>query len=117
VAFTTILAVVAGVVLAGSGAAAHDVYGTVMRRDTAGALTGIGCGLVAAIGLIILSPQVWLGPANAAPFPLGNPAIVSVPIGFLGCLLGTLLGGRAADAQASFDEVRVRSATGLGSEV
>jgi cation/acetate symporter len=181
VAFTTILAVVAGVVLAASGAAAHDVYGSVWRKgkatereeinagrvavfvvgaigavlallagktfnvqlltgltfsvaasanfpplllaltwrrfNTLGAVVGIGSGLVSAIVLIILSPQVWSGPASAAPFPLGNPAIVSVPIGFLGCLIGTLLGGREPAALESFDEVLVRSETGLGSEL
>jgi cation/acetate symporter len=180
VAFTTILAVVAGVVLAASGAAAHDVYGSVWRKGTAseqeeihagrvavavigaigaglaiaagktfnvqlltglafavaasanfptlllaltwrrfnslGAVMGITCGLVAAIVLIILSPQVWSGPPSAAPFPLGNPAIVSIPIGFLGCLIGTLMGGSQTAGQESFDEVRVRSATGLGAE-
>jgi cation/acetate symporter len=181
VAFTTILAVVAGVVLAASGAAAHDVYGSVWRKgkatereeinagrlavlvvgvigaviaiavgktfnvqlltgltfavaasanfptlllaltwrrfNTLGALLGIGSGLVSSIVLIILSPQVWSGPISAAPFPLGNPAIVSVPIGFLGCLIGTLLGGSEQGALDSFDEVLVRSETGLGAEL
>ncbi|MGI8429804.1 MAG: hypothetical protein ACR2OB_10970 [Solirubrobacteraceae bacterium] len=42
---------------------------------------------------------------------------MSVPIGFLGCLIGTLLGGGEGAALESFDEVRVRSATGLGAEV
>jgi cation/acetate symporter len=180
VAFTTILAVVAGVVLAASGAAAHDVYGTVWRKggasdeeeikagrvavlviglvgaliaillgktfnvqlltgltfavaasanfpvlllsltwrrfNTLGALMGIGCGLVSSIVLIILSPQVWSGPASAAPFPLTNPAIVSIPLGFLGCVIGTLIGGTEQAAIDSFDEVRVRSATGIGAE-
>jgi cation/acetate symporter len=180
VAFTTILAVVAGVVLAASGAAAHDVYGSVWRKGTAseqeeihagrvavaaigaigavlaiaagktfnvqlltglafavaasanfptlllaltwrrfnslGAVMGIACGLVASIVLIILSPQVWSGPPTAAPFPLGNPAIVSIPIGFLGCVIGSLIGGPQTAAQESFDEIRVRSATGLGAE-
>lgn len=76
---------------------------------------GIASGLVSSIVLIILSPQVWSGPAGA-PFPLTNPAIVSIPIGFLGCVVGTLLGGREPFALDSFDEVRVRTATGLGAE-
>ena len=180
VAFTTILAVVAGVVLAAAGAAAHDVYGSVIRKgqsterqeinagrvavliigavgvvlalaagktfnvqlltgltfsvaasanfpplllsltwrrfNTMGAVVGIASGLLAAIVLIVLSPQVWSGPDSAAPFPLTNPAIASIPIGFLGCLIGTLLGGREKGALESFDEVRVRAATGLGAE-
>ncbi len=180
IAFTTILAVVAGVVMAASGAAAHDVYGTVWRKGKAtdreeivagrvavavvgvigavialiagktfnvqllvgltfavaasanfpvlllsltwrrfnslGAVLGIAFGLISSIVLIILSPMVW-SPKTAAPFPLGNPAIVSVPIGFLGCLLGTWLGRREQLGLDSFDEVRVRSTTGLGAEV
>jgi len=180
VAFTTILAVVAGVVLAAAGAAAHDVYVSVIRKgqsterqeinagrvavliigavgvvlalaagktfnvqlltgltfsvaasanfpplllsltwrrfNTLGAVVGIASGLLGAIVLIVLSPQVWSGPDSAAPFPLTNPAIASIPIGFLGCLIGTLLGGREEGALESFDEVRVRAATGLDAE-
>ena len=86
------------------------------RFNSLGAVVGITLGLVTSIVLIILSPQVWSGPPSAAPFPLGNPAIVSIPIGFLGCVVGTLLGGRDTAAEDSFDEVRVRSATGLGAE-
>ncbi len=180
IAFTTILAVVAGVVLAAAGAAAHDVYGLVWRKGHAteheeinagrvavlvigvigtvlalaagkgfnvqlltgltfavaasanfptlllalswrrfnslGAVLGIASGLISSIALIILSPQVWSGPASGAPFPLTNPAIVSIPIGFLGCVIGTLLGGREEVALERFDEVQVRAATGLGAE-
>lgn len=180
VAFTTILAVVAGVLMAASGAAAHDVYGTVLRKgkatdreeiiagrvavavigavgaivsliagktfnvqllvgmtfavaasanfpvlllsltwrrfNSSGVVVGIAFGLVSSIALIVLSPMVW-SPKTAAPFPLGNPAIVSVPIGFLGCLVGTWLGRREQLGLESFDEVRVRSTTGLGAEV
>ncbi len=64
----------------------------------------------------MLSPQVWSGPDSAAPFPLTNPAIVSIPIGFLGCVIGTWIGGSDQAALDSFDEVRVRAATGLGAE-
>ncbi len=67
--------------------------------------------------LIVLSPQVWSGPASAAPFPLGNPALVTVPLGFIACIVASLLFGRDPVAEASFDEVRVRSTTGIGSEV
>ncbi|HEY2769623.1 MAG TPA: cation acetate symporter [Solirubrobacteraceae bacterium] len=180
VAFTTILAVVAGVLMAASGAAAHDVYGTVIRKGQAndreeivagriavavvagvgavlaliagqtfnvqilvgltfavaasanfpvmvlalswrkfnstGVVLGIAFGLISSIVLILLSPQVW-SPKTAAPFPLGNPAIVSIPIGFLGCVLGTWLGRHEKLGLDSFDEVRVRSTTGLGAEV
>jgi cation/acetate symporter len=180
VAFTTILAVVAGVLMAASGAVAHDVFGTVVRKgqasdrqeivagriavavigavgavlaivagkdfnvqllvgmtfavaasanfpvlvlaltwrrfNTMGVVVGIAFGLISSILLIILSPMVW-SPKTAAPFPLGNPAIVSVPVGFLGCLIGSWFGRREKLGLDSFDEVRVRSTTGLGAEV
>lgn len=179
IAFTTLLAVVAGVLMAASGAAAHDVYGTVLRKGKAtdrqeivagriavavigavgailaliagkafnvqllvgmtfavaasanfpvlvlaltwrrfnslGVVLGITFGLVSSIVLIILGPMVW-SPKTAAPFPLGNPAIVSIPLGFLGCVLGTWLGRHEKLGIESFDEVRVRSTTGLGAE-
>jgi cation/acetate symporter len=180
VAFTTILAVVAGVLMSASGAAAHDVYGTVLRKgeatdreeivagriavavvaavgavlalvagktfnvqllvgmtfavaasanfpvlvlaltwrrfNTMGVICGIAFGLISSIVLIILGPQVW-SPKTAAPFPLGNPAIVSIPLGFLGCFIGTWLGRHEQLGFETFDEVRVRSTTGLGAEV
>jgi len=47
--------------------------------------------------------------------------LISVPLGFLGCYLGTLLGGRGAERerqqglQTSYDEIHVRSLTGITS--
>ena len=52
------------------------------RFNTAGAVAGLAAGLGSSIGLILLSPPVQ-GPG--APFPLENPGIVSIPVGFLGC--------------------------------
>ena len=86
------------------------------RLTTTGAVFGILTGLISSIVLIILSPQVWSGPESAAPFPLGNPAIVTVPLGFIACIAGSLLFGRDEVAETTFDEVRVRSTTGIGSE-
>ena len=51
---------------------------------------------------------------RAPLFPLDNPAIVSVPLGFLGAVLGTLLGREADDADAAYSELNVRANTGLG---
>jgi cation/acetate symporter len=75
--------------------------------------------------LIVLGPSVMgLDPAGtAAPhiiqrpplFPLDNPALVSVPLGFLAALAGTLLGPRAEEGATSFSELNVRANTGLGS--
>src|SRR6516225_4051950 len=73
------------------------------RFNTAGAVTGLAVGLLASIGLILVSPSVMAvdpptvtGTARhliqaKAFFPLENPGIVSIPLGFVGALLGTYL--------------------------
>jgi cation/acetate symporter len=48
-------------------------------------------------------------------YPLENPAIVSVPLGFPGAWLGTLV-SRDTSLEAKFDELLVRSNTGLVAE-
>jgi len=63
VAFTTILAVVAGLVIAASGAAAHDVYGTVLRKGTASDRPDtIACRVAAAV----------ITPSGAPPIPMAE---------------------------------------------
>ncbi|MEY4199375.1 MAG: hypothetical protein RLZZ265_1115 [Verrucomicrobiota bacterium] len=90
------------------------------RFNTSGACWGLGVGLVGSIILIILSPSV-MDPngkslINAAPwFPLKNPGIVSIPLGFLAAWLGTILSNDTA-SQLKFDELTVRANTGLGAE-
>jgi len=192
VAFSTIVAVVAGLVVAASSAFAHDFYTNVVRGgqateqeqfraaryaaigisvaaillalpaenfnvaflvalafavaasanvpvilltifwprfNTTGAVTGMLVGLISAVGLVLLSPNVLTGPSPEPPltpiipidaiFPLTSPALVSVPLGFLGCYLGTIFGGRGAERereqglQTSYDEIRVRANTGF----
>ena len=44
-------------------------------------------------------------------FPLSNPAIISVPAGFIGAFLGTFLG--KSESHDKFQEVQVKSATGI----
>jgi cation/acetate symporter len=179
VAFATILAVVAGLVIAASSAFAHDFYTNVIRGgeasdqeqlraariaavgvsvvsialalaaqginvailvvltfavaasanvpvilltlfwkkfNTVGAATGMLVGVVASVGLILLGPTVM---GEGALFPLGNPALVSVPIGFLACYLGTVLSStrareeREQGEQISYDEIYVRANTGI----
>jgi cation/acetate symporter len=179
IAFATILAVVAGLVISASGAVAHDVYANVVRHGeaterqevtvarigalvvagiamilaiaagkgfniqflvsltfavaasanfpplllaltwrrftTTGALVGVGVGLVTSITLIILSPPVWPGAdSQGSPFPLVNPAIVSIPVGFIACYLGTVLG--RPETGDRYAELRVRAETGFGAE-
>jgi cation/acetate symporter len=183
VAFATILAVVAGLVISASGAVAHDVWSNIVRHgrdsereevwvakiaavsigaiaiaiaviggeglnvsfmvglafavaasanfpalllaltwrrfNTAGAVTGVLFGVVSSIALVIISPTVWPGPDSEGGliswYNLANPGIISIPLGFIGCWLGTMLSSEPA-AQAKFDELYVRSETGLGAE-
>ena len=87
------------------------------RFNTSGACWGLGVGL---IGSIILSPSVMdpngKGLINAAPwFPLKNPGIVSIPLGFLAAWLGTIFSNDTT-SQLKFDELTVRANTGLGAE-
>ncbi|HYF26970.1 MAG TPA: cation acetate symporter, partial [Baekduia sp.] len=182
VAFATILAVVAGLVLSASGAVAHDVWSNIVRHDreseheevwvariaaigigaiaiavaliggaglnvsfmvglafavaasanfpalllaltwprftTAGAVTGVLFGVISSIGLIVVSPGVWPGPdSEGSPigWELENPGIVSIPLGFLGCWLGTVL-SKERPPEETFHELNVRAETGLGAE-
>jgi cation/acetate symporter len=179
VAFATIVAVVAGLVIAASGAFAHDFYTNVIRHgeaseheqfraaritaagiaiaaivlalllqgqnvaflvalafavaasanvpvilllifwkgfNTVGAIAGMLTGLISSVGLVILSPVI-LG--DNAIYPLENPGIISVPLGFLGCYLGTVLSGKAAEremregVQVPYEEIYVRANTGI----
>ena len=48
-------------------------------------------------------------------FPLENPGILSIPLGFLGAIIGTLVSSEPT-SQAKFNELLVRSNTGLGAE-
>jgi cation/acetate symporter len=183
VAFATILAVVAGLVLSASGAMAHDIWSSIVRKgqdsereevvvakiaaltiggiailiaiiggsglnvsfmvglafavaasanfpalllaltwprfNTTGAVTGVLFGALSAIFLVIISPTVWPGPDSEGgllPFyDLANPGIISIPLGFIGCWLGTMLSTERG-AERSFHELYVRSNTGLGAE-
>jgi cation/acetate symporter len=95
------------------------------RFNSTGMIVGMATGLVSSLVLIVLSPAVMgLDPTTAAVrrliqapaiFPLENPGILSVPLGFLGAFLGTLLG--KAEAEERYAELNVRSNTGLGAEV
>jgi cation/acetate symporter len=87
------------------------------RFNTAGAVTGVLFGVISSIGLIILSPTVWPGPdGQGSPVSLENPGIISIPLGFLGCWIGTML-SREETTDRSFDELVFRAETGLGAEV
>ncbi|MCG3400402.1 solute symporter family protein [Staphylococcus massiliensis] len=179
VAFATILAVVAGLVLSGASAFAHDIYGEIIKKgkiseaeqmkaakiaslavsvlsivlalfaqnmnvaflvslafcvaasanlpvivytifwkrfNTSGAMSAMSVGLIVSVVLVILSPNVMnmagTGFITMEPiFPLSNPAIISVPAGFLAGFIGTFF--TKAESKAKFDEVQVKSTTGI----
>lgn len=81
------------------------------RFTTTGAVSGLLVGLISSIVLILVSPDFMKG----AWFPLKNPAIISIPLGFLGAFLGTFL-TREPSAEQLFAELKVRANTGLGAE-
>lgn len=182
VAFATILAVVAGLVLSAASAFAHDFYGQILRRgnatekeqmkaarwasvgvavlsillslfaqklnvaflvslafavaasanlpiilltifwkrfNTTGAVTGMLIGLFSSLLLVAISPSVWSPVPGSAIFvgdpifPLANPGIISIPLGFIGAFLGTILSSKEID-EKKFDEILVRANTGIG---
>ncbi|MEI3597982.1 MULTISPECIES: solute symporter family protein [unclassified Oceanobacillus] len=179
VAFATILAVVAGLVLSGASAFAHDIYGQIIKKgkvtdreqmlaaryaslavsvlsiilalgaqylnvaflvslafciaasanlpvilytvywkrfNTAGAISALLTGLLSALILVSMSPSVFSPVEGAALFvgepifPIDNPAIISVPLGFLAGFLGTLLSKEYNSAR--YAEVKVKANTG-----
>ncbi|MBN3555392.1 cation acetate symporter [Fictibacillus nanhaiensis] len=181
VAFATILAVVAGLVLSAASAFAHDFYTHIIRKghasekeqmkaakwasvgvafisiilalfaqklnvaflvslafavaasanlpiilltifwkrfNTAGAVTGMLVGLISSLVLVMISPSVWSPVEGAAIltgeaiFPLANPGIVSIPLGFLGAFIGTML-FKPSDVD-KFNEILVKANTGSG---
>jgi len=81
--------------------------------NTGGAVAGIGVGLISSIGLMLLSPQI-MG-SEAALFPLNNPGIASIPLGFLAAYVGSVL-YKEKTAEERFEELFVRANTGLGAE-
>lgn len=69
------------------------------------------------VGLVSSLVLAFIGPAFMkadAIFPLLNPTLLSMPLGFLGALLGTWLGGRDAANEARFSEVFFHAQTGRG---
>ena len=49
-------------------------------------------------------------------FPLENPGILSIPLGFIGAFIGTMMSRVDDNSEAKFTELQVRANTGLGSE-
>ncbi|APR34988.1 solute symporter family protein [Paraburkholderia sp. SOS3] len=173
IAFAAILAVVAGLTLASSGAIAHDLYVNVIRRgavseaeqvrvariatlavgviavalgllaqginvgvlvilaisvaasanfpiivlsifwrrfNSAGVIGGMAAGLISSVTLAFVGPA-FMG--SHALFPIVNPAVASMPIGFFGAWLCTMLSRRSPTHDDDFDAFFVRAQTGL----
>jgi cation/acetate symporter len=87
------------------------------RFNTAGAVAAIVVGAFLSVVLIVLSPTVWVDLLHnpAAMFPLRNPAIVSMPASFLAGVIASLL-TREPEAEAKFDDEKLRTYLGVGAE-
>ncbi|MEU7296561.1 cation acetate symporter [Streptomyces exfoliatus] len=89
------------------------------RFTTQGALWSIYGGLISSVVLVLFSPVVSGGPASMFKgvdfhwFPLENPGLVSIPLGFLLGWLGSLLSKEEPDA-GKYAELEVKSLTGVG---
>ena len=107
------------------------IYNMFWRRfNTRGATWAIYGGLISCVVLVFFSPVVsglGVNPVTGASlslfpadvdfhwFPLQNPGIVSIPLGFFFGWLGTVT-SKEPEAEERFTELEVRAYTGAGSE-
>ncbi|MEV7800569.1 cation acetate symporter [Microbacterium foliorum] len=98
------------------------LYSLFWRRfNTRGAVWSMYGGLAAAIILIVLSPVFSGSPTSMIPgidivlWPMNNPGIVSIPLGFFLGWLGTVT-SRTKESPLLAAEMEVRSLTGFGAE-
>jgi cation/acetate symporter len=80
------------------------------RFNTGGVAGGMALGLVSSVVLAMIGPAMR---GADALWPLVNPTIVSMPLGFLGCVLGTLIAGRDVDNEKRFDAFLFQVHTGV----
>ncbi|MFI2351162.1 cation acetate symporter [Streptomyces sp. NPDC019443] len=86
---------------------------------TRGAVWSVYGGLIPAVLLVVFSPVVTGSPEALFPgvdfhvFPLQNPGLVSIPLGFLAGWIGTVTSAEPPDA-AKHAETEVRALTGAG---
>jgi cation/acetate symporter len=105
--------------VAASGNLPAILYSLFWKRfNTTGATAAIYGGLISAVVLVFFSPVVS-GSATAMFkdndwhwFPLSNPGIISIPLGFLFGWLGTILSSEKNAEK--YAELEVRSLTGVG---
>jgi cation/acetate symporter len=107
------------------------VYNMFWRRfNTRGATWAIYGGLISCVTLVFFSPVVSgkapnpVTGANQSLFPIGtdfhwfpleNPGIISIPLGFFFGWLGTVT-SKEPEAEERFTELEVRAYTGAGAE-
>lgn len=84
---------------------------------TKGAVASIVTGAGLAVGLIILSPTVWVDifKNSSAIFPLKNPALFSMPAAFLIGYIVSLM-SKEPEASDKFEEEKLRTYLGIGAE-
>ncbi|GAA4896278.1 cation/acetate symporter [Stackebrandtia albiflava] len=106
--------------VAASGNLPAILYSLFWKRfTTSGAVWAIYGGLGTAVLLVVFSPVLsgaensMFPEADFAFFPLSNPGLVSIPVGFLCGWLGTVLSRERPDA-GKYAELEVRSLTGIG---
>ncbi|QIK67644.1 cation acetate symporter [Nocardioides sp. HDW12B] len=107
------------------------VFNVFWRRfNTRGAVWSIYGGLISSVGLVVFSPimsgkgvdpvsgkNLSLLPTSIdiSWFPLENPGIVSIPLGFLLGYIGSVT-SKEPEAERRYNELEVRALTGAGSE-
>jgi cation/acetate symporter len=89
------------------------------RFTTQGAVWAILTGAILAVGLIIVSPTVWVdvlkNPKESVLFPLKNPAVISMTASFIVGILVSLM-TREPEAEAKFEDEKLRTYLGVGAE-
>ncbi|BFP56139.1 MULTISPECIES: solute symporter family protein [Streptomyces] len=89
------------------------------RFTTQGALWSIYGGLASSVLLVLFSPVVSSKPSSMFPgvdfawFPLENPGLISIPLGFLLGWVGSLISKEKPDTD-KYAELEVKSLTGVG---
>jgi len=87
------------------------------RFSTFGATLSIATGAILAVGLIIISPTVWVDIFHfkAAIFPWKNPALISLPAAFFAGWLGSILRPEL-DSERKYAEQKIRNYLAVGAE-
>jgi cation/acetate symporter len=105
--------------VAASGNLPAILYSLFWKRfNTSGAVWAIYGGLISAVVLVFFSPVVSGGATSMFPdgdwswFPLSNPGIISIPVGFLCGWIGTVISKEHDEKK--YAELEVRSLTGSG---